>query len=456
MLDELPTTRADGSELRETTRLAVPLVLAMAGNQLLSVVDVLLAGRIGEQALAAVGFGHAIFFLVVTFPMGVVLGLDPLVSQAVGRGERAATYVHFAAARRLVRWMVAPTIAAMAGLLFVSLRFVDFGPETREATWAYLAGRAPSVWPFLLVIAQRSVLQCWSRARPVAVSMVIANVVNLPVSALLSMGDGALEWVGLPAMGLGAGLGAAGIGIGTTVVMLCQCGWLAGSVRRLDGRPAAPIRRPAVGELWRLGWPIALQLGSETSIFAGTTIVMGLFGEAAVAAHRVALTVTSTTITICLGIGSATAVRVGLAVGAGALARAGRAALAGLGLGTAAMVCTALAYIVLGAPIARLFTEVDALVEAAAGFLFIAAMFQLLDGAQIIASAGLRGAGRTREAMMIGVVGYWLLGFPAALLLALGTDLGPSGLWYGLVVGLGFSGPVAALRLVQATRVGGR
>lgn len=454
MLDEVPTTRAEGSELRETARLAVPLVLAMVGSQLLSVVDVLIAGRVGEQALAAVGFGHAIFALVVTFPMGVILGLDPLVSQAVGRGDRAATYVHYAAARRLVRWMVAPTIAAMAGLLFVALRFVEFGPETGEATWAYLVGRAPSVWPYLLVIAQRSVLQSWSRARPVAVSMVIANVVNLPVSALLAMGDGALGWVGLPPMGLGEGMGAAGIGLGTTVVMLCQCAWLARSVGRLEGRPTAPIRRPAVGELWRLGWPIALQLGSETSIFAGTTIVMGLFGEAAVAAHRVALTVTSTTITVCLGIGSATAVRVGLAVGAGATARAGRAGLVGLGLGTAAMVCTAVAYVLFGATIAGLFTDADALVEAAAGFLMIAALFQIVDGAQIIASAGLRGAGRTREAMVIGVVGYWVLGFPAALLLALHTDLGPSGLWYGLVVGLGFSGPVAALRLVQATRAG--
>ncbi|WP_428264129.1 MATE family efflux transporter [Haliangium sp.] len=448
--------RARGSELRQTARLATPLILATAGNQLLSVVDVLIAGRMGEQVLAAAGFGQSIFFLVSIFPMGVILGLDTLVSQAIGHGDRAATHLHFASALRLARWMSLPTLAVMAGLLAVSLRFVDFSPHTERETWAYLAARAPSTWPFLVFMAQRSLLQGWGRARPVATSMLVANLVNLPVSALLAMGDGALTWAGLPSIGLGSGLGAAGIGLGTTIVVLCQLGWLTLAVSRLDGQPPTRDRHPPVGELWRLGWPIALQLGSETSIFAGTTILMGYFGEAAVAAHRVALTVTAMTITVCLGIGSATAVRVGMAVGAGALPRARRATLSGLGLGLTAMLCSATAFVLAGPSIAGLFTDVPELIEMAAGFLFIAAMFQLLDGSQIIASAALRGAGRTREAMIVGLVGYWVLGLPFAVGLALGTDLGPSSLWYGLVVGLTFSGPVATLCALTATKVESR
>lgn len=446
-----PTTPSRGSELRETARLALPLALATAGNQLLTLVDTVIAGRMGEQTLAATGISGAAFTLIAIFPIGVMLGLDPLVSQALGRGDRAITHQHLASARRLAVWLTPPTLMAMTALLGLTLLAVDLEAGTAEASWGYLAGRAPSILPFMVFMAHRSMLQAWDRIRPIATSMIVANAVNLPVSAVLAMGDDALVAVGLPAIGLGSGLGAAGIGLGTTVVSLCQLAWLARASRRLPEQPPAPIRRPPMGEVWRLGWPVGLQLGSEVSIFAGTMILMGLFGETAVAAHQVALNVASFTFTICVGISSATTVRVGLAVGAADPPRARRAAWAGLGLGVGVMCCTATGFVLFGEPVARLFTDVEPVIEAATGFLLIAAFFQILDGLQVIGTAGLRGAGLTRQAMVIGVVGYWIIGFPVALGLAFGFDLGPSGLWYGLVAGLAFSGPVASVGLLRAT-----
>ncbi len=450
-MSDSTTTRAERSELRETIRLAVPLALATAGFQMVSAVDVLIAGRIGEQALAAVGLGSAVFLVVSIFPIAVMFGLDPLVSQALGRGDRAITHQHLAAANRLAGWLAVPAMAGICALLALALLFVEFQAGTAEATWGYVLGRTPSILPVLWFSAQRSMLQAWDRVRPVATSMIVANVVNAPVSALLAMGDGALVWLGLPPVGLGDGLGATGIGLGSTIVSLCLVAWVAGDIRRLPERPDAAIRRAPMGEMWALGWPIGLQFGSEVSIFAGITLLMGPFGETAVAAHQVALQTTSLTFTFCLGISNATTVRVGLGVGAADWARSRRAGMAGLGLGVGVMLCTATMFWLAAEPIARIFTDEAPVIRLAAGFLTIAAVFQLLDGMQVIGTAGLRGAGLTRRAMMIGVIGYWVVGLPAGIGLAFCADLGPDGLWYGLVAGLCFSGPVAAIGLFRAT-----
>lgn len=445
-------TTPGGSEFRQTVRLALPLAVAFAGTQFLTVVDMLVAGRLGEGAMAAVGLGGSCFFAVVIFPIGVMLGLDPLVSQALGRGDRALTHAHAASAMRLARWLTLPAIGVAMAVLAAALAFADFDPTTRTQAWAYTAVRAFSALPTLVFVAQRSVLQAWGRVGPIATAMVLGNAVNIPASALLALGDGALEWVGLPAIGLGSGLGPVGIGLATTLVALSQAAWLNRAARALPDRPPRAPAAPSMAPLWRIGWPIGLQMGSEVSMFCVMTMAMARFGETAVAAHQITATTSSFTFTLFLGIGSATAARVGLAVGGDDRPRARRAALTGLGLGLLLALGTVSLFGLGGVWLAGLFTDVGPVVALAAEFFVIAAVFQLADGTQGIAAGAMRGAGDTRVSMSIGVTGYWIVAVPTSMVLSFGFDLGPHGLWYGLVVGLAIAAVAGTARALWITR----
>ena len=74
-------------ELRRTTRLAAPIVLAQLGQMGLGVVDSVMVGQYSEDALAGIALGHLFFWAITGFGYRILNALDPLVSQAVGRGD---------------------------------------------------------------------------------------------------------------------------------------------------------------------------------------------------------------------------------------------------------------------------------------------------------------------------------------------------------------------------------
>src|SRR6202158_5411089 len=78
------------SELPPTLRLALPLVLAEVGWMSMGIVDTMMVGRLPNSAAAmgAVSLGSSIFIVLGLFGGGLLLGLDTLVAQAFGAGQR--------------------------------------------------------------------------------------------------------------------------------------------------------------------------------------------------------------------------------------------------------------------------------------------------------------------------------------------------------------------------------
>jgi MATE family multidrug resistance protein len=111
------------------------------------------------------------------------------------------------------------------------------------------------------------------------------------------------------------------------------------------------------------------------------------------------------------------------------------------------MSCTALLFLTVPGFLAGLYT-LDTSVLAVAGLLIpLAGVFQVFDGLQVVAGGILRGLGETRVAMLVNILGYWLLGIPVSYVLGFRLGMGPVGLWWGLVLGLAVVATVLLVRV---------
>ena len=440
-------------ELRSTVGLAWPLVLAFAGSQLLSVVDTGVAGHLGTRELAAVGIGSAIFFGTTILAIGLLMGLDPLASQALGARRPADARRHFHESVVLGLCLCVPFTVVLYPAQAVILDLMSLDQATMAQVRDYLFARAPSVLPILLHIVMRGYLQAHERARPVMVATLVANGLNVPLSFVLGFGDRALLFVGLPAMGLGEGYGVLGIGLASTIVTVAQAVvlWVALRAIPTPTGDTAP-RLDGVRAVVHLGWPIGVAFLVEVGIFVGITLVAGVFGDVAVGAHQVAIQLASLTFTMCLGLSAAASVRVGRAVGGDDTPAARRAAFVAIGLGVSVMATSATIFTLAPEALARLLARPPEVVAAAVPLLQIAAVFQVADGVQAVTSGVLRGVGDTRSPMVINFIGHWVLGAPLGLTLAFVYEMEVIGLWWGATAGLIFSGVALVIRFLYISK----
>ena len=430
------------ADVAELLRLAVPVVVVQVGLVAMGTVDTMVVGRLSSPALAAVALGNLYFFSLCAFGMGALLALDPVVAQAVGAGDEAAVP---AAVRRGL--LLALLLATPTALLLLPgeavLGLLRQPNDVIPTAAAYARVCAPGVPAFFAFFVLRQTLQARQRLRPVVAAILVTNVVNFGLDCALVFG--------VP--GVVPALGAVGSAWASTACRFLLAAWLLlVLVREIPVWPRrlGPMAWRPLLALLRLGAPIGVQFQLEFAAFGVIALLMGLFGTVEMAAHQVALSLASLTFMVPLGISAAAAVKVGQAVGAADQARARRAAAAALLCGGGFMTVSAL--VLLSAPgwLAAAYTDVVEVAALAAALIPIAGFFQVFDGLQVVSTGVLRGAADTRAPMIINVLGFWLLGMPASLLLGFRLGLGPHGLWWGLVVGL------AAVAILLLARVAWR
>ncbi|MFO8172807.1 MAG: MATE family efflux transporter [Longimicrobiales bacterium] len=417
------------AELREVLDLAVPVVVVQVGMMAMGTVDTVMVGHYSGRDLAAVALGNLYFFSAVVFPMGLLMALDPVVSQAVGaRDERAV-------GRALQRGGVLALVLALPAALFlwpgdVFLAFLNQPEEVTPVAAGYARAAIPGIFPFLGFIVFRQTLQAMGRMAPIVWTILLANLANLFFNWTLIYGN-----LGLPEMGAVGSGWASSLCRWLMLVGLLVLAWpvLDPHVRPL-GRDALQLR--PLARMVRLGAPIGVQMGLEYGAFGTTGILMGWMGTVAMAGHQVALNLAGLTFMVPLGISQATAIRVGQGVGREDAGAARRAAGAGLLLGVAFMSGTALLFLTLPELLARAYSGETAVLILAGTLIPLAGIFQVFDGLQVVSSGILRGVGDTRTPMILNLLGFWCIGIPVGVWLGFRTTLGPVGLWWGLVLGL--------------------
>jgi MATE family multidrug resistance protein len=415
------------TELRAMLGLAAPLVLSELGWIAMGIEDTMFVGRVSAEAIGAVSLGGVLFYTVGIFASGLLLGLDTLVSRAYGAGDLDD------GRHSLVNgvWLALLLIPAVMGMVWAfvpALAMFGINPNVLRDTTPYLRALNWSAPPLLLFFCFRRYLQSIGVVRPILMTLIGANLVNLAGNWIFVFGN-----LGAPRMGAEGSAWSTCI---SRVCMMAALGWVIWrrdpGVTKVSWRP--DLRR--IRELLKLGLPAAGQIGLEMAVFATVTVLVGKLSAEVLAGHQVTMTIVTTTFMVPLGISSAAAVRVGHAIGRRDPAGAARSGWTALGLGAIVMAASALALLIFPRAIARLFTPDSAIIAAAVPLLRVAAFFQLFDGLQVTATGALRGAGDTTTPMLCHFAGYWVIGLPLGVLLGFRESLGAVGLWMGLSAGL--------------------
>ncbi len=424
--------------------LAVPVVLSELGWMAQGVVDNIMVGRLGPEAIGAVSLGNAVYYTPCLFGIGLLLGLDTLVSQAYGRSDHDECHRWLAQGVYLA-CIVTPPLMLLVWLF--SHFFTRFGvtPSVAVPASSYLRILGWSTLPLLLYGGTRRYLQGVGQVRVVTLTYVLANLLNWGGNWVLIYGK-----LGFPALGVN------GSAISTCIARVGMAAALIAFAWRYERTRGHPLFQHWAGPQWdrlqklvRLGAPAAGQIVLEVGAWNLSTFSAGYLNPVALATHAIALNYASISYMVPLGVSAAAAVSVGHAVGAGDPARARRAGWLALGLGTSFMVLAGIAFLVAPRPLIMLYTHDPRVLMVGPSLLWIAAAFQIFDGIQTVCTGALRGLGETRVPMIANFIGYWILGLPLGLTLCFVLRWGIYGTWIGLTLAL----VVISLSLLARWRV---
>jgi multidrug resistance protein, MATE family len=437
-------------ELPRLVTVAVPLALGLLAHNAMGLVDTLMAGRLGPEALAGIALGSISFFFVTVVMSSMLYAVGAMVAQATGarRPDQAVQ-----ALRQGLLWAAGLTVPAIAllWLLPTALRLMGQDPVVVQQAEGYLRAVTYGVPSLMAFTALRAYLEGQGRTRPLMLVAFLGVGLNVVANQAFMFG----RW-GFPALGL------TGTGVATSLVYTAMAVAAFSYVAWRDADRAV-FARPwrwhlaTAREILRVGWPISATVAFETGLFAISAMLMGRIGAAELAGHQIAIQSASFTFMIPLALGVATTARVGHAVGRGDPMGVRAAGLVGIAASVLVMSATAFAFWTWPHGVAGLYLDVAdpanaRVVSYAVAFLGVAAAFQLFDGLQVSALGALRGLKDTRAPMLITLVSYWFVGLGSGVALAFGLGWGGVGLWWGLVLGLAVASLLLGGRFIALLR----
>ncbi len=441
-------------EARETFLLAGPIVLIQLAQIALQTTDTIMMGWLGPQDLAAGALAVTIHMTSFLFGMGILSGVAPIAAQALGARRLRDV-------RRTVRqgmWLAILIAIPLSTLIWFTgpvLLLFNQDPVNAAEAQGYARCAVWALLPSFGLVVLRSFVSVHSRPQSVLFVTLAGVGLNILGNYALMFGN-----FGFPRLGL------VGAGITTSIVswsmFLAMVVFV--SLDRQFRKYALHIRFwrsdwPRFREVWRVGLPIGGAILAESSLFSTASLLVGMIGTAQLAGHTIALHCASVAFMVPLGLGQAATIRVGLAAGARDWAGVGQTGAVSFAIGLAFMMSTAILFWVIPEQLVGLFLDLRIPENAeaigfAVSYLAIAALFQLVDGGQVVGVGCLRGLKDTRVPFICCIVGYWGIGFPAGAILAFQFDMGGVGVWTGLAVGLTVVAILAGWRFYRREHLG--
>lgn len=435
------------SDFTKNLTLALPIMAGQLGQITVNIVDNLMVGHLGAASLAAVSVSVAIFIVFFVVGMGISFALPPLISQANGANKPKRISQFFKHS------LVINMAYAIISIIFIELALPHLDllgqdPEVVILARPYLRLAVWSMIPMMMFQTLRCYSDGMSETLAPMIAMLIGNVFNVFFNYIFIFGK-----LGFPAMGVtGASLGTLlsrviMLGLMISLLIFWKDLWT-----HIKGANYRKYQKIIFQKVLSLGVPSSLQMFFEVSAFGGAALIMGALGKEQQAAHQISINLASVTFLICTGMGMAATIRVGHQSGLKSKEGMRRAGVSALIQTVGFMILGASVFIIFRDWLPTFYISDVPVISIASTLLIMAAIFQIPDGIQVVSLGILRGLQDVKMPTLITFVAYWLIGLPVSYLTAFYTDLGPVGVWIGLVFGLSISAGLLTWRFINKTR----
>ena len=433
--------------------LGMPLILSNVAQFAIHMTDTIMLGWYDVTALAASVIASTLFFVVFIVGVGFSQAVTPLAAAAAEAGDE----VQVRRVTRMGLWLsIFYGLAVTLPFFWAEDILIAIGQDAEVAALAHIYLQIV-IWqmvPALIVMTLKAFLAAMELTAIILWATIGAAVMNALVNYALIFGN----W-GAPEMGIrGAAVASVTVTLVTVLILAVYI------LRKLPQfeifRNFWRSDREIMARVFRLGWPIGLTSLAEGGLFSASAVMMGWIGAIPLAAHGIAIQLASMTFMVHIGFSQAATVRAGRAMGRRDGDGLRRGAIAALGMSALYALLTSLVFLAMPETLVSVFIdpaepERAMLLQVGASLVMIAALFQLVDGLQVMSLGLLRGVQDTTVPMVMATISYWVIGLPVSYVLAFPMGYGAVGLWFGLVIGLAVAAGLLSWRFWgRSVRIG--
>jgi len=424
--------------------LGMPLILSNLAQFAINITDAVMLGWYDVTALAAATIAGTLFFVIFIVGAGFSQAVTPLVAAAAEEGDD----VQVRRVTRMGLWLsILYGLAVTIPFFWAEDILIAIGqePEVARLSDIYLQIVIWQMIPALIVMTLKAFLAAMEHTAIILWATIGTAILNGFINYALIFGN----W-GMPELGI------KGAAIASLTVNLISVAILVAYIQRYlpqfalfknFWRSDSEIMR----RVFVLGWPIGLTSLAEGGLFSASAVMMGWLGAVELAAHGIAIQLASMTFMVHIGFSQAATVRAGRALGRRDEMSLRRGGITAIGMSALFAVGTSLIFLTIPETLVSLFIDPSdperaTLLRIGASLIMVAALFQLVDGLQVMALGLLRGVQDTTVPMVMATISYWVIGLPVSYLLAFPLGFGAVGLWLGLVIGLAIAAVLLSWR----------
>lgn len=425
----------------------MPLIVGQVGQNIIMLADTIMVGSLGAVALGAAAFASSLFNVFLVFGIGLLAPMAAQFARIHGQSNESLGG-HFLRHSLLIT--IAASLILTAGLaaLLPFMHWFGQTPEVLQQGAGFLKILIASLLPSMLFQNYKQFTDGTGRPKISMYVMTGGVLLNIFGNYFLIHG-----YKSFPGYGLNGSAYATLISRWLMALILIAVAHLGPHFRHfLQERWTWKFDWELVQDQLRLGMPNALTFLFEVGAFASASLMMGWFGDDPLAAHQITLSLASTTFLIAVGVGIASSIRVGFEMGRGDPRAARFAAYTSSIMGAVFMILCGLGFYFLRRWLPTFYVKDLDVIEWAAKFFMVVALFQLFDGLQAVTVGSLRGLSDTQWPSFMAFVSYWIIGLPLGYFLAFYGGVGPVGIWLGLLAGLVTSSILLNIRFYILSR----
>ncbi len=419
----------EGSINRAIFLLSIPMILEMAMESLLAVVDIFFISRLNDNdAVTAVGLTESVIAIVYSLAMGLGMAATAMVARRVGEKDKPGAAI--AAVNALYIGLALSIVISLAGSLFYEdiLRLMGASDNIVLVGSGYAQWMLVGNFSIVALFLVNAIFRGAGNAAIAMHSLWIANIVNMILDPILIFG-----WGPIPSLGVEGAAIATNIGRATGV--LYQLYYLSGD------KGIIKIQK----ENMKIDWTIIIRLlrvsagnvgqfliSTASWLFLARIIVT--FGSAAFAGYQFAIRIIIFTILPSWGMANAAATLVGQNLGAQQPERAEKSVWKAGFLNMVFLGLISIFFFFVSEPIMKFFSSNPEVVHYGTQCLRIVAFGYVFYGYGMVIVQSFNGAGDSRTPTILNLFGYWLFQIPLAYILAVKLDYGASGAFWAIAI----------------------